>query len=62
MNSEDQLKNLGEIYINGLIKSNLESINNSLKELLLQAYMKGFKDASTLAYMKIHQKKNNDIK
>lgn len=61
MNSEDQLKILGNTYIESHF-GNLESITNSLKELLLDAYMKGFKDASTLAYMKIHKIKNNDIK
>ena len=62
MDNKDQLKNLGEIYINGLIKENLESLTNQMKELLLRAYMKGFKDASTLAYIKTHQNNTNEIK
>lgn len=58
-NKEDQLKILGNTYIESHF-GNLESITNSLKELLLEAYMKGFKDASTLAYMKIHKNKQDE--
>ena len=40
--------------------ADLDYKENIEKEHLLEAYMKGFKDASTLAYMKIHKNKPDE--